>query len=159
MVFKCQEDSFLKEVCNKKDNLYGLLTFNHFQFTSKVVSCEKTNDLKGYEIILEDTILFPEGGGQPCDYGFLNEVPVEQVLRRADKAIHVTDKPLNVGDEVKQAIDWNRRFDHMQQHSGQHLITAVLDRDYKYYTISWYLGEDVAYVELGGYTKSLNQTI
>lgn len=79
----------------------------------------------------------------------MNDVPVEHVVRRADKAIHIIEKPLKVGDEVKESIDWSRRFDHMQQHSGQHLITAVLDRDYNYYTISWYLGEDVAYVELG----------
>ncbi|XP_019876140.2 alanyl-tRNA editing protein Aarsd1 [Aethina tumida] len=140
MVFKCQEDSFLKE------------------FVSKVVSCKETEiclneggkkvNKPGYEVILEDTIIFPEGGGQPSDHGFLNEIPVKQVIRREDIAIHLTESPLNVGDTVKQTIDWERRFDHMQQHSGQHLISAVLEKKYKHPTISWWLGEDVSYVEL-----------
>ncbi|XP_063931239.1 alanyl-tRNA editing protein Aarsd1 [Zophobas morio] len=149
MVFKCQEDSFLKE------------------FTSTVVSCQKsefsasingkTVNVDGYEIILEDTILFPEGGGQPCDYGFLNDQPVYQVTRKSDKAIHFVKEPFNVGDQVKQKIDWNRRLDHMQQHSGQHLITAVFDRDFKFYTVSWYLGEEVAYLELDTPTVTQEQ--
>ncbi|KAG5886566.1 hypothetical protein JTB14_011278 [Gonioctena quinquepunctata] len=137
MVFKCQEDSFLKE------------------FSSKVVLCvevennaKKNNNSNCYEVILEDTILFPEGGGQPCDHGFLNDVRVEQVSRREDKAIHFTDKPLEVGATVKQTIDWNRRFDHMQQHSGQHLLSAVLEKQFKYPTVSWWLGEEDSYVEL-----------
>jgi misacylated tRNA(Ala) deacylase len=140
MVFKCQEDSFLRE------------------FTSKVVSCEKSVfsynlngkniETNGYEVILEDTIIFPEGGGQPSDHGYLNDQPVYQVIRRGDKAVHYVEQPLNIGEEVKEVIDWKRRLDHMQQHSGQHLITAIVDREFKYPTMSWYLGEDVAYIEL-----------
>ncbi|CAH1968839.1 unnamed protein product [Acanthoscelides obtectus] len=138
MVFKCQQDSFMKE------------------FQSKVLVCKKVSDPEDiknesgdkYEVILEDTILFPEGGGQPCDFGFLNDIPVKQVVRRADKAVHYVDKPLNVGDTVKQSINWDRRFDHMQQHSGQHLITAIIDREFKIQTVSWYLGEEVSYIEI-----------
>lgn len=140
MVFKCQEDSFLKE------------------FTSKVVSCEngslelvvdgKKTKIDGYEVKLEDTILFPEGGGQPCDYGYLNETKVLQVRRQAGDAIHFVTSPLPVGEDVKQSVEWTRRFDHMQQHSGQHLLSAILERDYAYNTDSWWLGEDVSYIEL-----------
>ncbi|XP_018566870.1 alanyl-tRNA editing protein Aarsd1-B [Anoplophora glabripennis] len=140
MVFKCQENSFLKE------------------FTSKVVSCKevelntvingKKEDIKGYELILEDTILFPEGGGQPCDHGYLNEVPVKLVVRKEDIAIHYVDKPFNIGDDVKQNVDWERRFDHMQQHSGQHLITAIIEKEFGFATASWWLGEEISHVEL-----------
>uniref|UniRef100_A0AAR5P3S8 Threonyl/alanyl tRNA synthetase SAD domain-containing protein n=1 Tax=Dendroctonus ponderosae TaxID=77166 RepID=A0AAR5P3S8_DENPD len=139
MVFKCQSDSFLKE------------------FSAKVISCDKAvgadnkkdaNVKELYEVILEDTILFPEGGGQPCDYGFLNAIPVNKVVRKGDKAIHIIHEPLPIGSEVKQTINWDRRFDHMQQHSGQHLITALIDREFKYPTLSWWLGEDVSYIEL-----------
>ncbi|RZC39055.1 alanyl-tRNA editing protein Aarsd1 [Asbolus verrucosus] len=147
MVFKCQENSFLKE------------------FTAKVVSCEKSEftttvdgkktKINGYEVILEDTVLFPEGGGQPSDHGFINDQKVHQVIRRGDKAVHFIEKPLNVGEEVKEVIDWDRRLNHMQQHSGQHLITAILDREFKFYTVSWYLGEDVSYIELD--TPSITQ--
>lgn len=69
--------------------------------------------------------------------------------RKGDKAVHYVEKPFNIGDDVKGVIDWNRRLDHMQQHSGQHLITGILDREFKHYTVSWYLGEEVAYIELG----------
>lgn len=147
------------------------------QFFSSVVSCEpseletviegKKTKLKGYEVILENTIIFPEGGGQvkvdncdvinfnfdgyfqPCDYGYLNDKRVYQVTRKFDKALHFVTEPLSIGENVKQVIDWDRRFDHMQQHSGQHLITAVIDREFKYPTISWWLGESVSYIKLG----------
>ncbi|XP_066152134.1 alanyl-tRNA editing protein Aarsd1 isoform X1 [Euwallacea fornicatus] len=139
MVFKCQSDAFLKE------------------FSSKVITCEKIQQNHDkpnieypelFEVILEDTILFPEGGGQPCDYGSLNEIPVIKVIRRADKAIHITNHSFSEGEEVRQKINWERRFDHMQQHSGQHLVTAVIDREFKYSTVSWWLGEEVSYIEL-----------
>ncbi|XP_030756279.1 alanyl-tRNA editing protein Aarsd1-B [Sitophilus oryzae] len=149
MVFKCQSDSYLKE------------------FTSKVISCNKINftentngkstTSEAYEVTLEDTILFPEGGGQPCDYGTLNNVPVVKVVRREDIAVHITKEPLNVGDEVLQKISWERRFDHMQQHSGQHLITAIIDRKFNIPTVSWYLGEDVSYIELDATKISTEQ--
>ncbi|CAH1180152.1 unnamed protein product [Phaedon cochleariae] len=131
MVFKCQEDSFLKE------------------FTTKVAVCQEAiSHNEGFEVILENTILFPEGGGQPCDYGFLNDIPVKQVLRREDKAIHYVNQPLEVGTEVVQKIDWERRFDHMQQHSGQHLLSAVLEKEFQSPTVSWWLGEETSYIEL-----------
>ncbi|KAF5273247.1 hypothetical protein FQA39_LY07578 [Lamprigera yunnana] len=140
MVFMCQNDSFLKE------------------FTSKTVSCTKAqllthidgkeHFLDGFDAIFEDTILFPEGGGQPSDHGFANESKVLHVKRVGDKAVHFIDKSLTVGDDVKQIVDWERRFDHMQQHSGQHLISAIIERDFGFDTVSWYLGEQVSYIEL-----------
>lgn len=74
---------------------------------------------------------------------------VIKVIRRFDKAIHLTKLPLEVGSEVVGRVNWDRRFDHMQQHSGQHLITAVIDRMLKFSTVSWWLGEQVSYIELG----------
>lgn len=56
---------------------------------------------------------------QPCDFGFLNDKKVLQVIRRKDAAVHFTLEPLIEGDKVQQKIDWDRRFDHMQQHSGK----------------------------------------
>lgn len=127
-------------------------------FASKVVSCEKVDltevvdgkkiKTDGYEVILEDTIIFPEGGGQPCDYGYLNDIPVFKVIRKEDKAIHITNQPLNVGEEVTQKINWDRRFDHMQQHSGQHLISAFLEKELNFWTVSWSLGDEVSFIEL-----------
>lgn len=140
MVFKCQEDSFLKN------------------FTTKVVKCEPTTEpiveygtstpFEGYQIRLENTILFPAGGGQPHDLGWLNNVEVLQVLRQGDNALHFTKEPLEVGTVVEQKLLWDRRFDHMQQHSGQHLLSAILERHYNLPTTSWWLGAEECYVEL-----------
>lgn len=140
VVFACQNDSFLKE------------------FSSKVVSCNaadfktlvngKKEILKGYDVILEDTILFPEGGGQPCDYGFLDNIPVLNVRRNGSEAVHFVEKPVEPGQAVKQIINWDRRLDHMQQHSGQHLITAIADAEFGYSTTSWWLGEEISHIEL-----------
>ncbi|CAG9794055.1 unnamed protein product [Diatraea saccharalis] len=150
MVFKCQEDSFLKE------------------FTTKVVKCEETTEpiveygkvsqFEGYQIILENTILFPAGGGQPHDIGWLNEKEVVQVLRKGDEAIHFTKEPLEVGTKVSQKINWERRFDHMQQHSGQHLLSAILEKEHNLPTTSWWLGAEECYVELNN-TKVTNEVI
>ncbi|CAB3220365.1 unnamed protein product [Arctia plantaginis] len=149
MVFKCQEDSFLKE------------------FSSKVLKCEptkepiveygKTSKFEGYQVTLENTILFPAGGGQPHDTGFLNNVEVVQVLRKGDEAIHFTKDPIKVGTAVEQKVNWDRRFDHMQQHSGQHLLSALLDKE-NIFTTSWWLGADESYVELDS-TKVTNEII
>uniref|UniRef100_A0A069DTC8 Alanyl-transfer RNA synthetases family profile domain-containing protein n=1 Tax=Panstrongylus megistus TaxID=65343 RepID=A0A069DTC8_9HEMI len=140
MVFACQRDSFLKE------------------FTSTVLSCNPTeckttvngkkHNVNCFEVILEDTILFPEGGGQPCDYGVLNDIPVIQVLRRGSEAVHYVEKPVKEGEQVLQKVDWERRLDHMQQHSGQHLITALADSEFGYPTTSWWLGEEISFIEL-----------
>uniref|UniRef100_A0A8W7PBM8 Threonyl/alanyl tRNA synthetase SAD domain-containing protein n=1 Tax=Anopheles coluzzii TaxID=1518534 RepID=A0A8W7PBM8_ANOCL len=134
MVFKCQEDSFLKE------------------FQTKVVSCEKVAG--GFNVIFEDTILFPEGGGQPTDHGTVGGRAVKSVVRKGSEAIHFLEddgngnQPFAAGEQVVQCVDWNRRFDHMQQHSGQHLITAIFDREFKYNTKSWWLGTESSYIDL-----------
>ncbi|CAG2058484.1 unnamed protein product [Timema podura] len=128
------------------------------QFTAKVLSCKeaslktvvngKKELLNGFEVILDDTILFPEGGGQPCDRGFLGSVPVVQVSRHGTDAVHFVTEPLVEGETVRQMLDWDRRLDHMQQHSGQHLVTAIADLEFGYPTTSWWLGEEVSYIEL-----------
>lgn len=129
-----------------------------FQFTSKVVKCEPTNEpvveygktspFEGFQVTLENTILFPAGGGQPHDLGWLNSTEVVQVLRKGDEALHFTKDPIQVGTVVDQKINWERRFDHMQQHSGQHLLSAILEKEHNLPTTSWWLGSDECYVEL-----------
>lgn len=98
----------------------------------------------------EDTILFPEGGGQPHDTGTLDHHQVVSVVRKGSQAIHrvLADAPLNPGQACIQRIDWERRQDHMQQHSGQHLLSALFEQVYNYDTKSWWLGTDTSYIEL-----------
>lgn len=104
--------------------------------------------------------MFPEGGGQPTDHGviFFNSpdgseksLQVSNVIRKGPEAIHFVECekfPLKVGDEVKQVVDWNRRHDHMQQHSGQHLISALFEKHFDYNTKCWWLGSESSYIEL-----------
>ncbi|XP_004410641.1 PREDICTED: alanyl-tRNA editing protein Aarsd1 isoform 1 [Odobenus rosmarus divergens] len=128
-------------------------------FTTTVVSCRpaelqtegsngKKDVLSGFHVVLEDTLLFPEGGGQPDDHGTINDISVLRVTRRGAQADHFTQTPLAPGTKVQVRVDWERRFDHMQQHSGQHLITAVADQLFGWKTTSWELGRVRSVIEL-----------
>ncbi|XP_065666704.1 alanyl-tRNA editing protein Aarsd1-A-like isoform X1 [Hydra vulgaris] len=128
MAFACQRNSYLREML------------------VKVVSCTKAKE--GFEVILDDTPLFPEGGGQPCDEGLIGEVNVFRVLRRGMQAVHLTNEPVNEGEEINCKINWSKRFDHMQQHSAQHLLSAIADNKYNFRTVSWDLGKSISHVEL-----------
>ncbi|KAK2820768.1 hypothetical protein Q5P01_023727 [Channa striata] len=140
MAFQCQRDCYMKE------------------FVTSVVSCcpaelkqevnGKKETLTGFSVKLQDTILFPEGGGQPDDHGLIGDVPVLRVTRQGAEAVHFVRSPLEVGQEVPVKLDWDRRFDHMQQHSGQHLITALADTMFGYKTTSWELGRQRSTIEL-----------
>lgn len=108
----------------------------------------------------QDTILFPEGGGQPTDHGTVvklgdpeQKLDVVNVIRKGPEAIHAIEGtgdelPLSVGDKVLQIVNWQRRHDHMQQHSGQHLISALFEKEFNYNTKAWWLGADSSYVEI-----------
>ena len=87
------------------------------EFTAKVLECRKGE--KGFEIILDQSAFYPEGGGQPCDLGTLNEVTVLDVQEKGEEIVHYTKEAITVGSEVIGKIDWERRFDLMQQHSGE----------------------------------------
>ncbi|KAM7371000.1 hypothetical protein PAMP_010506 [Pampus punctatissimus] len=127
-------------------------------FVTSVVSCcpaelkreinGKKETVKGFNVKLQDTILFPEGGGQPDDHGLIGDVPVLRVTRQGPDAVHFVGSPLEAGQEVTVKVDWERRFDHMQQHSGQHLITALADTMFGFKTTSWELGRQRSVIEL-----------
>jgi alanyl-tRNA synthetase len=97
--------------------------------------------------ILGDTILFPEGGGQPADHGFLNDVEVLDVQEAGGKIRHYVAAPVAPGP-VTVRLDWDRRFDHMQQHTGQHLLSAVAQDRFGWPTTAFHLGPEVCDVEL-----------
>ena len=69
----------------------------------------------------------------------INDVEVLRVVRSGATAVHFIAAPLAEGDSVHMSVDWKRRFDHMQQHSGQHLITAIADKLFGYKTTSWWV--------------------
>jgi alanyl-tRNA synthetase len=98
--------------------------------------------------VLADTVLYPEGGGQPADLGWLGEVEVIDVQRREGTVRHVLARPVEPGP-VTVRLNWARRFDHMQQHTGQHLLTAVAADRFGWPTTAFHLGERICDVEFG----------
>jgi misacylated tRNA(Ala) deacylase len=108
-----------------------------------------SNPPKRWLVELADTVLFPEGGGQPSDTGAIGGVRCASVHRTADGVVeHVMEGPLEVGAAMEVVVDWDRRFDHMQQHSSQHLISAVALAKWGIKTLSWELGTQSVTVEL-----------
>lgn len=94
------------------------------------------------DVILDRTVFYPEGGGQPCDLGTLGGMAVAGVAEEGSVVLHRIEGelPFAVGDIVTMTIDAARRRDHSQQHSGQHLLSAILEREYGVHTISFHLG-------------------
>jgi alanyl-tRNA synthetase len=104
-------------------------------------------DASGPWAVLEDTILYPEGGGQPSDRGTLNGVPVLDVQKSGGAIRHTLAAPVGEGPALLK-LDWERRFDHMQQHTGQHLLSAVAQDRFGWATTAFHLGPEVCDVEL-----------
>ncbi|XP_077108178.1 alanyl-tRNA editing protein Aarsd1 isoform X2 [Ranitomeya variabilis] len=149
MAFFCQKDSYATEL------LTEVISCSPAQL--KADNGGKKETLSGFNVILKDTVLFPEGGGQPDDRGFIGEVQVLHVTRQGPEAVHFVLSALEPGSEVLVRIDWSRRFDHMQQHSGQHLITAIADSLYGFKTTSWELGRQRSSIELDTPTMTNQQ--
>ena len=99
------------------------------------------------KIYLDRTAFYPSSGGQPFDTGRLGDVAVTEVVDEGDRIAHVLAGPLGE-DEVAGAIDWQRRFDHMQQHTGQHLLSAVLIELFDAPTVSFHLGEEASSIDI-----------
>ncbi|UOQ44270.1 alanine--tRNA ligase-related protein [Halobacillus salinarum] len=117
------------------------------EFKSRVVKIDE--DHHGLFVVLEETAFYPSGGGQPYDKGMLDGVEVIDVEEVEGELRHYVKKGFPAGtEEVEGNIDWKRRFDHMQQHLGQHIISAVFDDQYEIPTTSFHLGEDTVTIDL-----------
>lgn len=99
-------------------------------------------------VVLDDTVLYPEGGGQPADRGLVGDVPVLDVQSACGEIRHYLASPVSEGPAVVR-LDWERRFDHMQQHTGQHLLTAVAADRLGWETTAFHLGTETCDIELG----------
>jgi alanyl-tRNA synthetase len=125
-------------------------------FTAQVLSCKPLADpLAGQDatcwgVLLDQTHLYPTSGGQPNDLGKLGEANVLDVRDlENDDILHVVDRPVPPG-RIDGCIDWPRRFDHMQQHTGQHLLSAVFQERFGLPTVSFHLGESAGTIDLRG---------
>jgi alanyl-tRNA synthetase len=102
-----------------------------------------------WQVTLDQTAFYPTSGGQPFDTGTLGGAAVGDVIDREDGTIaHLLPVPLNVGEVVTGEIDWARRFDHMQQHTGQHVLSAAFDRLFGVRTESFHMGQLAATIDL-----------
>lgn len=116
-------------------------------FDAVVVSCDERDGR--FEVLLDQTAFYPTSGGQPFDTGRLGTAQVLDVADRDDgEIVHVVDKRVDRGSKVTGTIDWVRRFDHMQQHTGQHVLSAAYDRLFGVRTESFHLGTDTSTIDL-----------
>src|SRR4051794_9050726 len=123
--------------------LYYQDAYTH-AFDAQVI--DRTAD--GKRVYLDKTYFYPASGGQPHDTGVLSGATVVEVVDEGERIAHVLSEPVT-SDLVQARIDWNRRFDHMQQHSGQHLLSAVFLERFGFKTLSFHMGPEVSTIELG----------
>jgi alanyl-tRNA synthetase len=103
----------------------------------------------GRRVYLDQTAFYPTSGGQPHDVGTLGDSRITDVIDEGDRIAHVLERPLASGaGDVQGRITWERRFDHMQQHTGQHLLSAVLEDAFGYHTVSVHFGSDYSSLDL-----------
>lgn len=118
------------------------------EFSAAVLSC--TKEKEGYLVALDQTAFYPEGGGQPGDIGFLDDVRVTDTRLENGEIVHLCEKPLAVGSSVRGRIDWERRFSYMQLHSGEHIVSGIIHRRFGYENVGFHMGAEMMTIDLSG---------
>ena len=118
------------------------------EFSATVTGCAECE--QGYLVTLDATAFYPEGGGQACDIGTLGGANVLDVQEKDGDILHLCDKPLPVGTAVEGRIDWARRFDLMQQHTGEHILSGLINARFGYHNTGFHVGADVMEVDFDG---------
>ena len=118
------------------------------EFDARVMDCREGK--QGWEVVLDQTAFYPEGGGQPADEGTLGEAKVLDVKEGGEEVIHLCDRPLEPGSAVHGTLDWDRRFSFMQQHSGEHIFSGIVHRTFGYDNIGFHMGKDCVTVDFSG---------
>ena len=115
------------------------------EFDATVLTCEEGK--QGWLVILDRTAFYPEGGGQPADHGTLNGTAVTDVHEKDGVVQHTCNGPLEVGTAVHGVIDWQRRFDHMQQHSGEHIVSGMLCSAFQCDNVGFHMGAETVIID------------
>ncbi|MBP3588915.1 MAG: alanyl-tRNA editing protein [Clostridia bacterium] len=118
------------------------------RFTARVLDCVKAEN--GYYVNLDETAFYPEGGGQACDLGTLGDAAVLDVREQGEDVIHLCDRPLETGSLVEGCIDYERRFNLMQQHSGEHIVSGIVHEMFGYHNVGFHMGSDVITIDFDG---------
>ena len=115
------------------------------EFTATVLDCRAGKH--GYTVTLDRTAFYPEGGGQPADHGTLDGAAVTDVHEKNGVIFHNVDRAVEIGKTVTGAIDWARRFDHMQQHSGEHICSGLICGRYGCDNVGFHMGTDIVTID------------
>lgn len=125
-------------------------------FEARLVECvdaepflTPSGTVAAWEVLLDRSAFYPTSGGQPNDFGMIEKARVLDVRDEDEEIVHIVDRELREGD-VSACLDWPRRFDHMQQHTGQHLLSAMFQERYGLPTVSFHLGSDLCTIDLRG---------
>lgn len=118
------------------------------EFTATVLECREEQN--GYGILLDQSAFYPEGGGQPSDRGQIDGTEVVDVKEKCGELIHFTKEPVEKGRKVSGNIDWKRRFDLMQQHSGEHMVSGLIHEKYGYDNVGFHMGSDIVTIDFNG---------
>jgi alanyl-tRNA synthetase len=131
-------------------------------FDANVLSCEPSSSvysesgpIAAWEVLLDRTAFYPSSGGQPNDLGTLGESYILDVREAGESVVHIVDREVASG-HVEAVVDWSRRFDHMQQHTGQHLLSAMFQERFGLPTVSFHLGSDLCTIDLRGPEPSID---
>ena len=117
------------------------------EFTATVKSCEHDNGV--YNVILDKTAFAPEGGGQKADVGFIDEIAVIDVVEKGDDIIHKVVGEIK-NREVFCRVDFDKRFEKMQNHTGEHIVSGVIKREFGFNNVGFHLGEEVVTLDVDG---------
>ena len=117
------------------------------EFTATVTGCEASD--KGYLVTLDATAFYPEGGGQACDLGTLADATVLDVQEKDGQIYHLCDKALS--GTVTGKIDAARRFDLMQQHSGEHIVSGIISRRFGFHNVGFHVGKEAMEIDFDGF--------
>lgn len=117
-------------------------------FSAQVLACAPGRH--GYDVVLDKTCFYPEGGGQPGDTGFLSGVRVTDTHARGEQIIHYCEQPLQPGQTVEGQIDYARRFSFMQLHSGEHILSGLIHERFGYENVGFHMGADFVTIDFSG---------
>ena len=119
------------------------------EFRATVISCQQKNETT-WRVVLDKTAFFPEGGGQTGDTGWLNEIEVIDTREKAGVIYHETKEPLEIGTVALGKIDFPARFDKMQQHTGEHILSGIVCAAYGYNNVGFHLSKDITTLDFDG---------